>query len=121
MRDIRAQNANSFDSAAPPRPLPATLPSTLPAAALRELLPSNPRMGGSLPTETPAPPSVAHRVGIVPILCFDRRAGRGSRQWRTAAGCSPRPAPRAVSPTPAAEHFSIAAAADLQAEARGTR
>src|SRR5713101_2438032 len=121
MRDIRAQNANSFDSAAPPRPLPATLPSTLPAAALRELLPSNPRTGGSPPTGTPAPPSVAHHEGIVPILCFDRRAGRGSRQSRTAAVCSLLPAPRAMSAAPAAEHFSIAAAGDLRAEARGTR
>src|SRR6266566_2649749 len=121
MRDIRAQNANSFDSAAPPRPLPATLPSTLPVAAWRELLPSNPRTGGSPPTGTPAPPSVAHRVGIVPTRYFDRRAGRGSRQSRTAAGCSLPPAPRAMSPTPAAEHFSIVAAGDLRAEALGTR
>src|SRR6266446_306327 len=116
MRDIRAQNANSFDSAAPPRPLPATLPSTLPAAALRELLPSNPRMGGSLPTETPAPPTVAHRAAIVPTRYFDRTAGRGSRQSRIAAGCSLLPAPRAMSAAPAAEHFLTAAAGDLRAE-----
>src|SRR6267142_2213466 len=116
---IRVQTVNSFDSAAPRRSAPRSLPSRpRPAvAATKASLPSKPNRAGSQSTEKRAMPTAAHHLQSHSGLRFGRRAARDSHLSRRETGCNPRQETPAGSVERDEEYSSILAAVSPPASA----
>src|SRR6266481_6371616 len=119
---IRAQIVNSFDSTAPRRFFPRSLPSRPRRAevATKASLPLNPNTAGNRWTGKPAMPTAVPPRENHSGPCFGRRAILDLRRSKRETGYSPRQETPAASAERAEEHSLILAAANPPAAAPAT-